>query len=110
MTEEPSERVRKLNDGLRKTGIGGRVLLTRGVLGFGLEFAVAARRAVAGFDEFDDDNDPYGEHNFGQVQVGGHRLMFKIDYYDLAIEAGSEDPGDPNVTTRVLTIMLSNEY
>ncbi len=28
-------------------------------------------------------SDPYGEHDFGAVQVQGHKVFFKIDSYDL---------------------------
>ena len=37
-------------------------------------------------------------------------LYWKIDYYDLAVEFGSEDAADPKRTLRVLTIMLREEY
>lgn len=36
--------------------------------------------------------------------------MFKIDYYDLELEYGSEDPADPEQTVRVLTVMLPSDY
>ena len=36
-------------------------------------------------------------------------VYFKIDAYDLALEFGSEDPADPSVTVRVLTIMLAQD-
>ena len=66
--------------------------------------------AVREFGVFTPDNDPHGEHDFGAVEVAGHRCFWKIDYYDLALEFGSEHPEDPAVTTRVLTIMLVDEY
>ena len=55
-------------------------------------------------------DDPYGERDFGAFEFQGARLFFKIDYYDLALEYGSENPADASITRRVLTIMLSEEY
>ena len=36
--------------------------------------------AVANFDRFDADNDPYGEHDFGAVELGpdGVSLSYKL--------------------------------
>ena len=55
-------------------------------------------------------NDPHEEHDFGVVEHGGVRCFWKIDYYDREMEMLSPDPADPSVTTRVLTIMLADEY
>jgi Protein of unknown function (DUF3768) len=55
-------------------------------------------------------NDPHGEHDFGHFEIAGQKFFWKIDYYDAAMEFGSEDPADPTKTTRVLTIMLASEY
>jgi hypothetical protein len=55
-------------------------------------------------------NDPHGEHDFGNFTLAGRKFFWKIDYYDAAMEFGSEDPADPSKTTRVLTIMLASEY
>lgn len=64
--------------------------------------------AVRDFSDFNEDNDPYGEHDFGSFKVDGQKLFWKIDYYD------SEHRGycDPlaNECRRVLTIMLAEEY
>ena len=67
-------------------------------------------KAVSEFSDFTPDNDPYGEHDFGALNVEGHRIYFKIDYYDRDLIYGSPDPANPEVTTRVLTIMLASEY
>ena len=37
-------------------------------------------------------------------------VFWKIDAYDRTLEFGSDDPADPSVTRRVLTIMLASEY
>ena len=65
---------------------------------------------VRTFETFNADNDPRGEHDFGNFEVVGRKLFFKIDYFDAAMEFGSKDPADPSNTTRVLTIMLASEY
>ena len=45
----------------------------------------------------------------GEFVFRGTTVYFKIDAYDLALESGSEDPADPDVTIRVLTIMLAQD-
>jgi len=65
---------------------------------------------VKEFSDFTDDNDPWGEHDFGSFEHDGQKFFFKLDYYDNNLEFGSEDPSDPVQTTRVLTVMLAEEY
>lgn len=45
----------------------------------------------------------------GEVLVRGRIIRFVIDYYDRSLEWGSEDPADPDVTTRVMTILLPED-
>lgn len=65
---------------------------------------------VALFKDFDEDNDPHGEHDFGVFDFLGERLFWKIDYYDTQYRYGSPDPSDILKTCRVLTVMLAHEY
>ena len=103
-------RVRALNDQLRTTGQGGQLVVTHGIAALDLSAKAAIFAAVQEFDRFTPDNDPYGEHDFGALDVVGERVMFKIDYYNRAMAGHSPDAANPDVTTRVLTIMLASEY
>lgn len=108
---ERSRKIAELNDAFRTTFVGGRVMMTRGIQHLPEAVRGQIMRQVTTFNAFTEDNDPYGEHDFGSVEVdGAGKIFWKIDYYDLNLEFGSEDPSDPSVTTRVLTIMLANEY
>jgi|SRR5208337_4346531 len=106
----PAERIRELNDELRTTGIGGKMYLTRGMWAMGSDFVAHAVSAVRAFNAFTNDNDPWQEHDCATLDVDGETVIFKIDYYDVNMEYGSPDAADPNVTRRVLTIMLAEEY
>ena len=102
--------IRHLNDQLRRSLAGGVLVMTAGVIALGQAGQLTILHAVAKFDSFDESNDPYGEHEFGAVEVKRERLFWKIDYYDRSLVAHSPDPPAPSVTTRVLTIMLPQEY
>lgn len=103
-------RIRALNDRLRTHREGGKIMMTRGVAALGNELVAAVLKALAGFDAFTTDNAPYGEHDMGAIEVGDHVLLWKIDYYDKDLAFASPDPSDPEVTTRVLTLMLAEDY
>ena len=66
--------------------------------------------AVEDFDSFTEDNDPYGERDFGVIKLNGNTFFWKFDYYDVDLQMHSPDPSDATVTTRVLTVMLADEY
>ena len=105
-----TEEIRKLNDAFRTSFIGGRVMLTASVDALPSDVKAMAIRKVATFDAFTKENDPHDEHDFGAFDLAGHRFFWKIDTYDKACRFGSEDPADPAKTTRVLTIMLAEDY
>ena len=52
-----------LNDAFRTSLTGGTVLLTAGVYQLPDMVKSAAIRKVVDFDDFNEDNDPYGEHD-----------------------------------------------
>jgi hypothetical protein len=114
MSEVQALRVRLLNDEMRRDGpaSGGsnRWVLTKGVMDLGAPLVSQAIGQVQAFERFDADDDPYGEHDFGAMELETVRLFWKIDYYDLTQTVGSPDPADPTVTVRVLTLMLAEEY
>jgi len=109
-TESRTDRIRDLNDDFRRTFVGGAVMITAGVDAMPVEQRRALLQKVRTFEAFSEDNDPHGEHDFGAVDEAGVRYFWKIDNYDRAIEFGSPDAADPAVTTRVLTVMLAEEY
>jgi hypothetical protein len=107
---ERAARIKALNDELRKEGRGGMVLVTCGVAALDPQTVYEILAAVAAFDDFSADNDPWGEHDCAVMTVADIRVIWKIDYYDRDRRYHSPDPADPKVTVRVLTIMLAEEY
>jgi hypothetical protein len=108
--EEKTKKIRELNDQFRTTFYGGRVVMTQGVNTLEPIKLKALLLAVQQDTSFEKANDPYEEHDFSKILFDGEDYLWKIDYYDLKLEYGSEDPSDSSKTTRVLTIMKANEY
>ena len=132
---DTSERIAALNDAARanlgfSVNAGCRLVCTAGIAALPDEDRNEVFAQVRVFEAFDGDNDPHGERDFGTIcqladgrwtgakqprGTGGtdsvrQRVFWKFDYHDLACEFGSEAPDDPARTTRVLTIMLAEEY
>lgn len=110
VSQDPKERIRELNDRFRQGAGSGDVYITRSLSCLDERTLARILAAVRGFDGFDEDNDPHGEHDFGALDVEGIRIFWKIDYYDRGRKWASPDPSDPSVTTRVLTVMRSEDY
>ena len=108
MDEDSVTKIRQLNDHARCNFADCQIVLTRAVQK--LENLDCLFTQIQQFDVFTQANNPYGEHDFGAVQHLDQTVFWKIDYYDLDMTMHSPDPSDPNVTARVLTIMLGEEY
>lgn len=107
-----TKRIAELNDLARTAmGVASRVVQTQGIASLPDDLQSRIREQVETFSTFTKDNDPYGEHDFGGFDVAGvGKIFWKIDYYDPTFSMHSEDPADPRLTRRVLTIMLASEY
>ena len=97
--------IAKLNDRFRDMCLD--VYYTAGVRD-GIGDLIGLSRAVESFNSFNEDNDPYGEHDFGSFELGDTKYFWKIDYYTEDLSGGC-DPLDPECR-RVLTILLAEEY
>ena len=106
-----AEKIRTLNDLYRTKGIGvGKTMVTASIVDLGPAFQLAALLKVRTFTDFNPDNNPHHENDFGAFEIDGRKVFFKFDYYDRVLQYGSEDPSDPMQTCRVLTIMLAEDY
>lgn len=119
-----SERIARLNDRARQAmGLACVAVATGGFRALPEQDQSRVRELIETFDAFTPDNDPYGERDCGaiyQVRDGrwtitrparpAETVFWKIDAYDRDLRFGSDDPANPAVTRRVVTIMLASEY
>ncbi len=120
MTNKKAKLIAQQNDEFRKnvgslnsnSKVLGKYSMTQGVSALSNFERLETVLKIKGFNNFNDDNDPHGEHDYGQFQLENNKqdIIWKIDYYDTNYEYGSEDPSDLVKTRRVLTVMLPCEY
>lgn len=112
-------KIAEQNDRFRRTWgadftVPGQIVMTRGVADLSPAAKAIIMQRVQGFNVFTEDNDPYGDHGFGafEFDIGdnSYRIFWKIDLFDADYSMGSDDPGNTQVTRRVLTIMHASEY
>ena len=103
--ESKSEKIAALNDQFRqeiaqpKKEVPGEFLMTAGINSLSDEQKLEIIKQVIAFDDFTEDNDPYGEHDFGVLDLDGlDKIYWKFDYYDNDLKYGSENPADPTIT------------
>lgn len=104
------ERTRELNDAFRKSFQGGTIFITTGFAALHPNVRRTILEMIQTFDAFDDEDEPWGTHNFISVERDGQTFFAKIDYFNLTMNARSPDAADPTKTHRVLTVMLAEEY
>ena len=109
------EKVAQLNDFLRgyiltATPVKDKIVITQGVSALDKTIQKKIFEQVKSFKDFNQDNNPFGERDFGAFKVNDMDFFWKISYYDNDMKYHSEDKSNPEKTTRVLTIMKSEEY
>ena len=65
---------------------------------------------VSLFDDFNESNDPYGEHDFGSLTHKDNKVYWKIDYKDPHLEYQLNGTFNLKKPIRILTIMFSHEW
>ena len=103
-------RIAALNDAFRANPSLGTFVLTAGILTNMTQDVAAILNKVRTFKDFNEGDDPYDEHDFGAFDFKGKKIFWKIDYYDKDYRYLSENPSNPDITNRVMTIMLASEY
>jgi hypothetical protein len=124
---ERTARIARLNDRARQAmGLACTAYVTVGFRSLPEADQSRVRELIETYDAFDEDGDPHGERDFGAIyklacgrwtterpkvrEDERERVFWKLDYYDRDLQFGSDDPANPAITRRVLTIMLADEY
>ena len=108
-----TNKIAELNDKLRQNIFNpgkDKVILTQGVSNLPFDEQLKILIKVKDFNDFTPDNNPWGENDFGKLEHNNTDYFWKIDYYNRDMDTGSDDPSNPDITTRVLTIMRADEY
>lgn len=112
--QDRTGKIARLNDDLRRYGRGrGGIFVTPGFQALSEDKKREASRKIVNYETevgFSQEDDPHGEHDFGAVEVFGIKIFWKINYHGRELDTPCEDPADPENTTRVLTVMLAEEY
>ena len=113
--ENTVAQIAALNDAFRENPFmqeRGSFFITCGVESIPDAKRIEAIKQLVTFSEFTEDNDPYGWHDFGCIEIHGiDKIFWKIDIFeDKTMTYGAEEPHNPDKSYRVLTLMLASEY
>jgi len=104
------ELTRYLNDEFRRDFTRGVAFMTPGVEALGPEKAERIINAVALHKDSLRHATGDDEGDFGELEIDGCKIFWKIDYFTKDMTMASPDPSDPSATKRVITMMLPQEY
>lgn len=108
--QEQLKRIQNLNDLLRIFHLNGEIVYSSGMSIFSNYDLCQIMRTISFYDDFNKDNNPYEEKDFGIINFKIYKIIWKIDYYDIEMKYHSPAPYDSSKTKRVMTVMLADEY
>ena len=82
MENNQFQSIAEQNDDFRLHPSKGTFCLTSGIRALGKDCVREIIDIVRNFNNFNEDNDPYGEHDFGAFYYHNRQIFFKIDNYD----------------------------
>jgi Protein of unknown function (DUF3768) len=106
VTPDKLERICELDDNLRKSFSGGEVVLTASVAALPNMVKAAVLDQVALFEVFNEENDPYGMHDYGSFDYRSREFFFKIEFFTLEPSDVPLDLTDPKKALRIMTVGL----
>ncbi len=116
-TNAITERIARLNDAFRRSAMSsdskqefGQVVCTPSIVALHHDEVLSIRNMIKLFDDFNESNDPYGEHDFGSFTHKEEKVYWKIDYKDPNLEYQPEYLPQNHGENRILTIMFSHEW
>jgi Protein of unknown function (DUF3768) len=104
-----TQRIRALNDQLRKHPTSDIAIMTPGIAALGQEAANRIIKTITTFDDFCHANDPGEDHDTGSFEAEGRTIVFKIDHYERPVESPSPAPSVQTDRVRVITVRLAEE-
>lgn len=96
MNAQTNDMLRKLIPFIQPPNL---LVATVGIMSLGTDEVVDILHKVRQFDNFNNDNDPWGQHDFGSFEHKSEKIFWKIDDY-----AGQQG------YNLILTVMLAKEY
>lgn len=123
IVEDRTLKIAQINDGFRQAVIRsferfrqplkvGLLVMTEGIADLHEDVRMDILKKVSEFDDFNADNDPWKEHDFGafdRENVG--KIFWKIDTFSSGLmQTGANYPESIALSYRVLTVMLASEY
>lgn len=105
-----ADRIRAINDHCRATFTGAAIVVTAAFDALAAETKAKALERVRTFNNFNEGNNPWNEHDMGFFEIESERFFWAFSYYDKSMKCGSDDPSNTDITRRVLTIGLASDY